>query len=91
MADIDVLNITKVNIHSIGTEQIGDSDNCCTDRSTIPEKKTKQETDRTEKSYINTDSISKSNNKNKPMVDNQLPNTVEYFLSGPSCDSDKKE
>ena len=44
----------------------------------------RQETDMAEKCYTNTDSISTSNNKNKAMVDNLLPNTVEYFLSGPS-------
>ena len=50
----------------------------------------KQETNRAEKSYTSTDSILKSNNKNKPMVKNQLSNTEEYFLSGLCYDSDKK-
>ena len=34
MPDIDVLIIIKVNIHSIGTEQTGDSYNCCANRPT---------------------------------------------------------
>ena len=54
-----------------------------------PEKK-KQEIDGAEKCYTNTDSISKSNNKKKPTVETRLPNTVEYFLSGLSYDSNKK-
>ena len=91
MPDIDALNIIKVNIHSIGTKQTGDSDNCCRIRTTAQREDTKQETNRVEKYYTNTDSISKSSNKNKPMVDNQLSNTLENFLPGPSYDSDKKK
>ena len=82
MPDIDTLNIIKVNIHSIGTKQTGDSDKFCANRPATQREDTKQETDRAKKWYTNTDSISKSNNKNKPMVSNQLPNTAEYFLSG---------
>ena len=51
----------------------------------------KQETDRAEKCYTDTDCISKFNNRNKPKVNNQLPNTIEYFLSGPSYEHDKKK
>ena len=91
MPDIDVHNIIKVNIHSIGTEQTGDSDDCCANRPTTQREAMKQETDRTVKCYTNTNSILKSKNKYKPMVDNQLPNTVGYFLSGPSCDNDRKK
>ena len=43
-----------------------------------------------EKCYTNTDSISKSNNKTKPVVKSKLSERIEYFLSGPSYDSDKK-
>ena len=50
----------------------------------------KWETNGAEKSYTNTDTISKSYNKNKPTVKNRLSKTVEYFLLGPSFDSDKK-
>ena len=90
MPDMDMLNIIKVNIHAIGTEQTGDSDNCCTNRPTSQREDTKQETDRAEKCYTKTDRISKLTTKNKPMVDNEITNTVEYFISGPSCDSGKK-
>ena len=89
MPDIDVLNIINVNIHSVDTEQTGDGENCCTNRPATKREDTKQETDRAEKCHTNTDNISKSNSKNKVMVYNQLPNAVQYFLSGPSCDSDK--
>ena len=77
MPDIDSLNIINVNIHSIGTEQAVDGDNCYTNKPTTQREDTKQETNRTEKCYTNTDSISKSNNKDKPMADNQLSNTVD--------------
>ena len=87
---MNTLNIIKVNIHAIGTEQTGDSDNCCTNRPTVQREDMKQETDEAEKCYTNTDSISLSNNKTKPIHDNKLSNIVEYFLSGLNYDSDKK-
>ena len=89
--DIDVLVIIKVNIYSIGTEQTGDSDNCCPNRSTAQTEDMKQETNMAQKCYTKTDNISKSNNKNKPMIDNQSSNTVEYFLPWLSYDSNKKK
>ena len=91
MPDIDVLNVIKVNIHSTGTEQTGDNDNYHTNRSTAQREDMKQETNMAEKFYTNTDSISNSNNRNKPTVNNQLSNTAEYFLLGLSYDSDKKK
>ena len=36
------------------------------------------------------DSISKSNNKTKPMVNSKSDKTIEHFLSGLSYGSDKK-
>ena len=59
--------------------------------SSLPREYIKQEINRAEKCYTNTDNISKSNNKNKPTADNQLPNTSENFLPGLSYDSDKKK
>ena len=91
MPDIGMLNIIKVNIHSISTEQTEDSDKCCANRPTAQREDTKQETNIAEKCYRSTDSISKSNNKNKPIVNNQLSNTVEYIISVPSYDNDKKK
>ena len=91
MSDIDTLNIIKINIHSIGTEQTEDSDKCCTNRPTPQREDMKQDTNIAEKCYTNTDSNSKSNNKNKLTVNNQLSTTVEYSLSGPSYDNDKKK
>ena len=60
MPDIDVLNIIKVNIHSIGTEQTGGSDNCCANRPAAQKEDMKQERNRADRCYMNTDSISKS-------------------------------
>ena len=48
-----------------------------------------QETDRTKKCYTNTDSISKCDIADKPTVNKKLFYTIDYFLPGPSCDSDK--
>ena len=91
MPDIDEINIIKVSIHSIGTKQTGDSDNCCANKPTAQREVMKQETNRAEKCYTNTDSISKSNNKDKPTINNQLSYTVEYIISGPNYDSDEKK
>ena len=49
MPDIDVLNIIKVNIHSICTQQTGDSDNSCANRPATQREDTKQEINRAEK------------------------------------------
>ena len=54
MPDINALNIIKVVIHSLGTEQTGDSDNCCTNRPTAKREDTKQEADKAERCYTNT-------------------------------------
>ena len=91
MSDIDLLNIINVTIHSIGTEHAEDGDNCNTNKTAAQREDTKQETNRAEKCYTNTDSIAKSNNKDKPMVNNQLSNTVDYFLPMQNYDSDEKK
>ena len=35
MPDTDMLNIIKININTIGTEQTGGSDKCCADMHTV--------------------------------------------------------
>ena len=80
MSDIDELNIIKINIHAIDTEQIGDSDNCCANMHAIQRDDPEQEIVRVEKCYTNTDSISKSYNKTKPMVKSKLSKTTEYLF-----------
>ena len=85
MPNNDVLNI--INIHSIGTEHNGGNDNCCTVKST----ETMHETNRAEKCYTNTDSISKSDNTGKPTVNNKLSNTINYFLPCFSHDSEQEK
>ena len=91
MPDIDALNIININIHSICAEQAGDGSNCYINKTTAQREYTKQETNRDEKYYTNTDIISKSNNKDKPMVNNQISNIEDYFLPGPNSDSDNKK
>ena len=49
----------------------------------------KQETVKAEKYSRNTDNISKSNNKIKPMGKSRLSETIEYFLSGLNYGSDR--
>ena len=87
MPDIDALDIIK--IQAIGAEQTTGSDNCCTNMCNIQWGDPKQETVKAEKYCTNTD-ISKSNNESKPMVNSRLSETIDYFFSGPSYDSDKK-
>ena len=91
MPDIDVLDVIKMNIHTIGAEQTRGSENCCTNMCTIQRGDPKQETVKAEKYCTNTDSISKPNNKRQPMVESRLSETIDYFLSRLSNDSDKKE
>ena len=59
MPDIDVLNIIKININSIATEDARDSDKQCANMHAVWESEPKQETDRAEKCKTNMDSISK--------------------------------
>ena len=89
--NIDVLHIININNHPIGTEQAGDSDNCYTNKPAAQREDMKQETNRSEKCFTNTDSILKSNNKDKTMVNNQLSNTVDYFPPGLIDESDKRK
>ena len=91
MSDIDMLNNMNVNIHSIGTKQAGDSDNCYTNKPATQIEDMKQETNRAKKCYTNMDSITKSNGKDKPTVHSQLSNAVDYFFPGQNYDSDKKK
>ena len=83
-----MLNIKNININSIGTEHGGDNDNNCTNKATSQSPDTIQETDITEKCYANTDSISKLDNKDKPTVNNNLSNKIDYFCLGLNHESD---
>ena len=62
MPDTDALIIIKINIHTIGAEQTGGSDNCA-NMHVVQGDDPRQETVRPEKFYTNMDSISKSNKK----------------------------
>ena len=48
----------------------------------------RQEADTTEKCYINTDSVSKFENKDKPVVTDN--DKMHYFLPGPNRENDKR-
>ena len=48
------------------------------------------EADRPKKCYTNTDSNSKSNNKDKPTVTDNENSKINYFFPGPNQDNDKR-
>ena len=93
----DVLDIININFKTIDTEDGRGTDNCCTNKA-IPKStwhkqqyaNTMQETDEAKKCYTNTDSISKFDNTGKPMVNNKLSNTIDYFPPGPNYNNDKR-
>ena len=90
MSDTDTLNIMKININIIGAEETGGNDKHCTNMHTVQGDEPKQEVGRAEKCYTNMDSISKLNDKMKPMLKGISYQTTEYFPSGLSYESDKK-
>ena len=89
MPDIDVLKIMNTKVNTINIKDGSSTNNCYTNK-VIPRSpwheqqyaNTMQETDRAEICYTSTDTISKSNNTDKPLVENKLSNTIDYFLPG---------
>ena len=49
-----------------------------------------QEADRAEKCYVNTESISKNDSKDRPMVIDKEPNKINYFLPGPNQNNERE-
>ena len=91
MPDTDALQIMNINIDSIDAEDVENGE-WYINTSTTQESNTKQETGGAAKCCANTDSISKStNNSTKSMVNTNTNIPTNYFLSGPSCDTDKKK
>ena len=97
MPDTDMLNITKINCNTIGTHGNDTADNHSTNtiicqRSQRAQHYTNmmQDVDTAEKSCSNIDTISKFKSKDKPMVIDKEPNTINYFLPGPDQDNDKR-
>ena len=97
MSNINTLDILTINCNTIGTREADITNKCSAitancQGSCCEQHYTNmiQEAARPQKCYTNIDSMSKSNNKDKPMVNNQLSNTVEYFLPGLSYNSDTK-
>ena len=80
MSDINVLNIIIININTIYAVNGRHTYNCCTNKATPQSTNKMQETD----------SISKSDNTKKTMVNNKLSNTVDYFFPGPYHDNNKR-
>ena len=48
------------------------------------------EAGRPKRYYTNTDNISKSNKKDKPMVTDNVNSQINYYLPGPNQDNEKK-
>ena len=98
LPDIDALNIINITVNTIDMKDGNGTDNCYTNEA-IPQSRwyeqqytnMTQETERAEKCYTNTDSISKSDNTHKLTVENKLSNTIDYILQGPNHDIDKSE
>ena len=92
-----MFNIITVNCNTIVTHGADSTDNwstntaiCQTSGKMKHYTNIMQEADRAEKRYSNTDSISKFENKDKPMVSDKEPNTTNYILPGPNRDNDKR-
>ena len=89
--DTDVLNIISINIHAIGAEDARDSE-WYTNIHTIQGSKPRQETDREDKCCTNRISISKlASNNTKIKAEVKASKSAEYFLAGPTCDSNKRK
>ena len=94
MPDIDTLNIKPINCYTIETDR---ANNCSTNAAIQQVSRHEQhytnmmqEADRVEKCYANTDSISKFDKKDKPIVIDKESNTINYFIPGPNQDNDKR-
>ena len=91
MPDTDALNIIKINIDSIGAVDARDSEGCA-NMHAVWKSEPKEETDRAEKCYTNMDSILKlRDNNTKAMVKTKCTKATEYFLLGPTYESNKKK
>ena len=87
MHDIDTLNIININCNTIATHRADSTDNCSTNTAIYQSSKHVQHytnmiqyADRAKKSYVNTDSISKFESKDKPMVTDNEAATINYFF-----------
>ena len=97
MPDIYMLNIININWNTIDTHGTDSTNNCTRNTAICQSSRDVQhytnmmwEADRAEKYYANTDRISEFENKDKPVVINKEPNTVNYFLPGSNQDNDKR-
>ena len=97
MPHIDILNIIQINCNTIDIQETDTANNCSTNTAICHGSRHEQhytnmmqEADRAEKWYVNTDSISNFDNKEKPTVTDKECNTINYFLPGPNQDNDKR-
>ena len=81
MPDIETLGILTINCNKIEMKEAVGLETCKTNMS--------QEINATEKSYTNTDTISKFENEDKSMVTDNDNNGVKYFLPGPNSNNHK--
>ena len=97
MPDIDMLNIININCNTISMHGNGSTDNYSTNTTTYQSSKyvqhythTMQNVDRAVKSCANIDVISKFENKDKPTVIDNEPDTISYFLPCHNHNNDKR-
>ena len=97
MPYIDTLNIININMNTIDTRDGSGAKNLLYRKDHFPEHmaqtticKHDAGNGQNQEMLYNTDSISKLDNTDKPMVKNKLSNTILYFLPGPNYDNDKR-
>ena len=93
----DTLKIININCNTIDIHGTDSADNCSENTVIFQSSRhvqyytnIMQEDDRAEKCYKNTGNISELENKEKPMIIEKEPNTINYFLPGPNQDNDKR-
>ena len=91
-----MLNIITINCNTIDTQETDRAINCIMNTAICEGSRhdqhntnMMQQADRAEKCYVNTDSISKFDNKDKAIINNKESTTINYFLPGYNQDNDK--
>ena len=97
IADIEKLDIITINCNTIDTQAADRTNkcninkaNCQCSRCEQHYKNVMQKADRPKKCHRNTDSISKSNNKYKPVATDNEKSIINYFLPGLNQDNNEK-
>ena len=97
LPDINMMNIMHINCNAMGAQETDRANNCCTNTAIYQDSRHEwnytnlmQEADKVEECNANRDSISKFDDKDKPVVIDKEPNTINYFIQGPNQDNDTR-